>query len=57
MQDRSNHLFLFFFPEDKLDVVSAVIVTAVYYFDEIKEEMEKKISCPILSLEDILYEM
>lgn len=46
-----------FKPEDELMPVDAVLVTAVYYFDEIEEALSEKLDCPILSLEDILYEM
>lgn len=44
-------------PEDKLKNVDAVIVTAVTFFYEIEKELSKKLKCPILSLEDILYEI
>ena len=43
--------------EDDLEEVDAVVVTAVTFFDEIKEKLSKKLKCPILSLEDILYEL
>ena len=43
--------------EDSLEEVDAVVVTAITFFDEIEENLEKKLSCPIVSLEDILYEM
>ena len=44
-------------PEENLEKVDAIIVTPVFFFDEIEEELSKKIDCPIISLEDILYEM
>jgi len=40
--------------EEELPVVDAVIVTAVYFFDQIKELLEDKVDCPVLSLESIL---
>ncbi len=40
---------------DNLKTVDAIVVTAVTFFDEIYEELSKKIDCPIISLEDILY--
>lgn len=43
--------------EDELDKVDAVVVTAITFFDEIEEKLSKKVNCPILSLEDILYEV
>ena len=44
-------------PESHLDEVDAIIVTPVYYFDEIYENLKHKVSCPIISLDDILFEM
>lgn len=43
--------------EDDLEEVDAVVVTAITYFEEIVEALERKLDCPILSLEDILYEV
>ena len=44
-------------PEDVLEPVDVIVVTAIYYFDEIEENLSGKIQCPIVSLEDILYEI
>ncbi len=44
-------------PEEKLERVNAVIVTPITFFDEIEEALSKKLDCPILSMEDILYEV
>ena len=44
-------------PDEELEEVDAVIVTPIYFMDEIEEELSEKLSCPILSLEDILYEV
>lgn len=43
--------------DDDLKQVDAVVVTAITFFDEIEEKLSKKLSCPIISLEDILYEV
>lgn len=43
--------------EDDLPKVDLVIVTAVYEFEDIEEELKKKMDCPIYSLEDIIYFM
>ena len=43
--------------EDDLEEVDAVVVTAITFFEEIAEKLEKKIECQIISLEDILYEI
>lgn len=44
-------------PEDDLEEVDAIVVTAITFFEEIEEKLSKKINCPIISLEDILYEI
>ena len=44
-------------PCDELEKVDAIIVTSISYFDEIVAELCVKIDCPIISLEDILYEI
>ena len=43
--------------EDDLDDVDAVVVTAITFFDEIAEALSEKMDCPIISLEDVLYEV
>lgn len=43
--------------EDELEPVDAVVVTAITFFDEIEEKLSAKIDCPIISLEDILYDV
>lgn len=44
-------------PKDKLPNVDAIVVTPIFFFDEIEEQLSKAVSCPIISLEDILYEV
>lgn len=43
--------------DDDLDEVDAIVVTAITFFDEIKEKLSDKVECPIISLEDVLYEV
>lgn len=43
--------------EDELEDVDAVVVTAITFFDEIEENLSDKVDCPIISLEDVLYEV
>lgn len=43
--------------EDELRPVDAVVVTAITFYDEIREALSLKVDCPIISLEDILYEV
>ena len=44
-------------PDSELKEVDAVVVTAITFFDEIEGMLSDKIQCPIISLEDILYEI
>lgn len=44
-------------PDKKLEPVDAIVVTAIFYFDEIEEMLSEKVDYPIVSLEDILYEV
>ena len=44
-------------PEEELAEVDVIVVTAITYFDEIEEMLCEKVDCPIVSLEDILYEI
>lgn len=43
--------------EDNLEEVDAVVVTAITFFDEIEQKLSEKVMCPIISLEDVLYEV
>lgn len=43
--------------DDYLEEVDAVVVTAITFFDEIEEDLMEIMSCPIISLEDILNEI
>ena len=46
-----------FTPDEELEEVDAVIVTAFFYFDEIQEHLSKVLDCPIISFKDVLYEI
>lgn len=41
-------------PSEELESVDAIIVTSLFYFEEIKREMENKMECPIISLTECL---
>ena len=41
-------------PDDELEPVDAIIVTAVFYYDEIAKLLEEKTDMKVLSLEDLL---
>ena len=44
-------------PDDELAPVDVIVVTAITFFDEIEEMMSEKVDCPVISLEDIPYEV
>lgn len=44
-------------PEDSLEDVDVIVVTAIHYFDEIEEALGEKVNYPVISLEDIIYEL
>ena len=43
--------------DDLQNDVDAIVVTAITFFDEIEEKLSEKVECPIISLEDVLYEV
>ena len=43
-----------FRPDDELPEVDAVIVTPVWDYCNIKEQISRQINCPIISLEDVI---
>lgn len=43
--------------DDEMNEVDAIIVSAIFAFDEIEEELREKINCPIISLEDVVYDV
>lgn len=43
--------------DESIETVDAVVVTAIYNFEEIEPELKIKFKCPILSLADIIYKM
>ena len=44
-------------PDNFSDNVDMIVVTPVFYFDNIAEMLSKKINCPIISIETIINEM
>lgn len=42
---------------DSLEEVDVVVITAITFLGEIENQLSKKLTCPLLSLEDILYEV
>lgn len=46
--------FVVISPEDTIPEVDAIIITADYYYWEIKKQLQEKVSCPIYSLNGVL---
>jgi hypothetical protein len=44
-------------PGDNLEAVDAVVVSAIFAFYEIEDELKKVINYPIINLEDVVYEL
>ena len=44
-------------PDAFLEPVASIVVTSVTFFEEIEEILRQKTDCPIISLEDILYDV
>ena len=42
-------------PNDNFEIVDVIIVTATFAYSQIKEVLQKKVDCEIISLEDIIY--
>ncbi len=43
--------------DDDFDEVDAIVVTAITFFAEIEEKLADKVSCPVISLEDVIHEV
>lgn len=43
--------------EDLMEKSDVVIVTSIYYFEEIVSGLKGKFDCPVISLADIIYKM
>lgn len=46
-----------YLPDEELPDADVIVVTAIYFFDEIYNNLIDKVSCPIVSFEDVLYEI
>lgn len=43
--------------DDVLEEVDAVIVTAIFAFDKIEKMLTAKLECPIISLDDVVFDL
>lgn len=44
-------------PEDSYEDVDAIVVTATFAFEDIESKVSSKTECPVISLEDVVYEI
>lgn len=44
-------------PEEELPQVDVIVVTAIHYYDEIERKLNELVDFPVVSLEDIIYEL
>ena len=44
------------FPDESMEKVDVVVVTAIHYYDEIANNISGKLDCPVISLEEIVYD-
>ena len=42
---------------EKIEPADAIIVTAIYYFDELEIVLKNKFNIPIMAIDDIIYKM
>lgn len=40
---------------DELEPVDAIVVSPIYYFDEIEQNVSEKMSCPVIPLDDVIF--
>lgn len=52
--DESIEIYASVDPTKHVDVI---VITAVTYFEEIREQLKRNVKCSIISLEDVLYDM
>jgi len=43
-------------PEDNLPDADIIVVTPILDMQDVKEKMEKKVNCPVVTLEEVIYE-
>ncbi len=44
-------------PEDDLEDVDAIVVTAIHYYNDIEPLLRDKLKCDVYSLDDVIYEL
>lgn len=44
-------------PEQEMRDVDLLVITPIYYYNDIAQKLSSKVKCPMVSIEDILYDM
>ena len=44
-------------PNDDLPPVDVIIVTAIHYYDDIRNKLSDRVQCPIISLDKVIREL
>ncbi|MDE7253384.1 MAG: glycosyltransferase [Acetatifactor sp.] len=52
--DRKNKDFTFYSIQDELPEADVIIITPITFYEEIAEQLAKKVKCPLLSFDDIV---
>ncbi|RDU22810.1 hypothetical protein [Anaerosacchariphilus polymeriproducens] len=55
--DYLNHEVSVMSPEDRLEAVDVIVVTPTFAFEDIRSKLKAKINCPIISINEVLYEI
>ena len=42
-------------PDSELPDVDLIVVTAIHYFNEIEDLLKQKVTCPVVSIEDVVF--
>lgn len=44
-------------PEDDLEAVDVIVITAIHYYNDIEPVLRDKLKCDVYSLDDVIYEL
>lgn len=44
-------------PDENIPDIDVMVVTAIHYYNEIEDLMHERVTCPIISIEDVVYDI
>lgn len=56
-REMSNHNINVFKPTDELPTADLIVVTTALYFYDIRKELQERVTCPIISIEELIERM